>query len=376
MTSTSVYTPFRRAADSCGRLPTLALFLACAQFAAPAHGQTTFDPPPGSTFAQIAGQAYADFATVEIKSVELFSDALFNRMMGSRDGLAPEPGAGAFTPAHAWASGLGGWGAASAHGDDTLGLAYTLAGGAAGVDYHVNSFVMAGSAFAYMGGGVSERGGADSGGIESCQGAFYASLGGRPWYVDGLVGYAYGAENLERAISFTGVDRAATGAPVANTVFAAIEGGYTVNVGHEVDATPFVRMQMASVSRDAFTETGAGALSLAEAEQTTGSARGVIGAQLNSALQVGSNTRADIRTRVGWAHDYAGTDRELTAAFVGTPGADFTVNGARIGADSLIVQAGASAAVWTNGRLFVSYHGDMSGKDTLNAVTGGVRFAW
>jgi uncharacterized protein with beta-barrel porin domain len=366
------------------------------------------DPGPlRSALSQLAGQPYADFATVEIKSVELFSDALFNRMMDGHDALAFMPGkapiaaaqttasieapAWTRTPAdgaqtlgrgRAWGGGLGGRGnvynhSAAGGGDETLSLTYTLAGGAAGLDYRVNSLATAGAAFAYVNGGLSERKGADNGGIEGYQGALYAALGGgQSWYMDGLLGYAYGAESLARAISFPGVERTATSAPVSNTFFTAVEGGYTVNVGPNVNATPFARLQVASVGEDAFTETGAGALNLAETGHTTTSARGVIGAQLDSALRVGSGVRADIRARAGWAHDYTGAGRETTAAFAGTPDAVFTVHGARLGVDSLIAQVSISVAMTANSRLFVNYSGDMSGKDTLNTVSGGVRFMW
>jgi fibronectin-binding autotransporter adhesin len=56
--------------------------------------------------------------------------------------------------------------------------------------------------------------------------------------------------------------------------------------------------------------------------------------------------------RLGWAHDYADTTRPVTAAFAGTPGANFTVFGAAPQHDTASLSLPANTAVVKGASLY------------------------
>jgi outer membrane autotransporter protein len=134
--------------------------------------------------------------------------------------------------------------------------------------------------------------------------------------------------------------------------------------------TPFAGLQATVVSAPAFTETGAGTLSLAVAGETTSSVRSIFGAEADQRWG-----GVSLALRAGWAHDYADTARPVTASFVGGP-ASFTVNGAAPARDSAIIGLGIEAPVLDRTSVFLRYDGDLGGNGNVHAVTGGVRLTW
>ena len=80
--------------------------------------------------------------------------------------------------------------------------------------------------------------------------------------------------------------------------------------------------------------------------------------------------------KVGWQHEFASTQRSITAALSGAPFAGFTVYGATPQPDSAIVSLQANTKIAESAQLYLRYDGDIgSGMDnhTLNL---GVRFSW
>jgi outer membrane autotransporter protein len=78
--------------------------------------------------------------------------------------------------------------------------------------------------------------------------------------------------------------------------------------------TPFGRLQISSVTQNAFSESGAQSLSLNVAQQTTNSLRTTIGADLASSIGLGNEKKLDVAVRLGWQHELADTGRPITAA--------------------------------------------------------------
>ena len=134
-------------------------------------------------------------------------------------------------------------------------------------------------------------------------------------------------------------------------------------------------------SQNGFTESGAGALNLAVAAQTTGSARSVLGAEFAGAFGApgfgtGGREKLVLQMRLGWAHEYANTARPVTAAFAGAPGANFTVFGAAPQTDSAVFSLAASTAVASGVSLFARYDGEVGNGISSHALNGGLRVSW
>ena len=81
----------------------------------------------------------------------------------------------------------------------------------------------------------------------------------------------------------------AQGQSYANQFLGQVETGYRIGIWQPAEAsiTPFARLQGSTNSQAAFSETGAGAINLSVAQQTTNSLRSTFGADLTGAVDLG-----------------------------------------------------------------------------------------
>lgn len=178
-----------------------------------------------------------------------------------------------------------------------------------------------------------------------------------PWYVEGALGLGYSDATITRSIVFPGQSRTATGSPSGAAFLSQVETGYRLSVDAQTDVTPFVAMQTFVVGQEAFAESGAGAADLHVDDNITTSALSVLGAELRYALPLGMASPLQFRGRLGWAHEFAGTNRTATAFFDGTPSAAaFTVTGALAPRDAAVFGLDAILAM-PSFDLFAGYEG-------------------
>jgi uncharacterized protein with beta-barrel porin domain len=75
-------------------------------------------------------------------------------------------------------------------------------------------------------------------------------------------------------------------------------------------------------------------------------------------------------------HEYADTNRPITAAFTGVPTSTFTVAGASPPRDSAVIGLAASLAVSQSTSLYLGYDGELGGGADNHALTAGLRIVW
>ncbi|MGE0095181.1 MAG: autotransporter domain-containing protein [Alphaproteobacteria bacterium] len=350
-------------------------------------------------FEQMSGEAYSDVGSVSVVAGQTFMMALNQQIgqaraggnaalsSGTRINLASlgqptmgETGASAGSPPrtgpwNAWVSGVGVTGEiAGSNGASTVN--YSGGGGAFGIDKTLEPGLFAGIAAGYANTSVSTQGVASSGAVNSYQLALYGSYGPDRFYVQGLAGYGYNENSMERTISFPGVNRQAEGDTSSNQFLGAIETGYGIPVGRVTDLTPFLGLQGTTVNQASFTETGAGALNLSVDSQTTNSVRSILGVQLDHDANIGLAKPIALLARAGWAHEYANTARPMTASFVGSTGPGFTVDGAQIARDSAVAAVGATASLTDSLSFLLRYDAELNGSDNAQALTGRFSLTW
>ena len=278
----------------------------------------------------------------------------------------------------AWAGGVGGLGTVGA-GQSLGGVTYNLGGFAAGLDRRLGENFVAGVAVGYTGGSNWVSGFSGQGFSNTVQVGLYGTWAESQAYLDGIVGYAYTANQLSRPIVVPGLPAmTASGATGANQVFGQLEGGWRFDLGTAANAwlTPFARLQGYSGTQNGFTESGAQSLSLNVAGQTTSSLRTVLGAQLGGAMELGWRDKLNARLRLGWSHEFADTSRPVTASFVGAPGNFFTTYGASPQRDGAVVGLAADTVIADGTSLYLRYEADIAGQDSTHALTAGVRVRW
>lgn len=230
-----------------------------------------------------------------------------------------------------------------------------------------------GRAFGYAGTGFNTSGVSGSGTVNTLAVTPYARYAPGRWYVEGAIGAAYSDASITRDIVFPGVARSATGNFNGTTFLSQVETGYRLDLDARTVLKPFVAVQGIAIRQGAFTEVGAGAANLNVAGNTTGSALGILGAEVVYGLPVGLAAPARLNGRLGWARELAGTQRIATAFLDGTPGASFTVNGANAPRDAAVFGLGMTLAL-RSFDLFVRYEGTAGSGATMQGGTGGLRF--
>lgn len=333
---------------------------------------------------QLSGQPYADFATVNMRSSQLFMNTVGRQMandrgasLGGGQSVALDaPGLDGQSRFSAWVSGIGTTGSVDGNGN-AADLSYSLGGTAFGIGYRVDPRVQIGIAGAYVGGSQSVDGFMGDGNTEAGSVALHGSFAEGPLYIDGLLGYAYASNDLERKIAVPGVFGIANGASSSNQFLGQIETGYRFPLDASTTSaiTPFGRLQVVSVNQGGFTETGFSDFNLTASGQTLTSVRTTLGADFSTRLDIGG-IAMDLRARLGWVHEFGDTTRPFTAAFSAAPWASFTVYGAPEPRDSALIGVGAEAQILENATLFASYDAELGSGSDNHQLWGGIRFAW
>ena len=334
----------------------------------------------------ISGQNYAGFSTAGVQNAQLFMSN-FSAQAGGGGGAnrvalaeACDVACDAASPATwgAWGGAIGGLGTIGAS-QSVGGLTYNLGGFAAGLDRQVTPNLLLGVTAGYTNGTQWVSGFQGTGTSNTFQTGLYGSFTQGALYVDGLAGYAYSDNQMQRLIAIPGLSSmTAQGRTGANQFFGQVESGYRVELGGAAEAfvTPFVRLQGATATQNAFSESGAGALSLNVAAQTTNSLRSVLGAQLGGAMDMGWRDKLALKFRLGWTHEYADTGRPVTSAFAGAPAVPFTTFGVSPQRDGILLGLSGSTVIADATSIFFRYEGDFSGQDASHALTAGVRIKW
>jgi outer membrane autotransporter protein len=281
-------------------------------------------------------------------------------------------------PLSAWASALGGLGSVLGDGNAST-LTYNFGGAAAGIDYRLDPRFLVGIAAGYTHGTQWVNSFMGQGWSDSVSVAAYGSFTQAGFYADALAGYAYFNNQLQRQILIPGLQqRTATGSTGANQFLGQVESGYKVGVYAPASATitPFGRLQISSVTQNAFSESGAQSLSLNVAQQTTNSLRTTIGADLGGAIGLGNEHTIDVAVRLGWLHEFADTGRPITAAFAGAPGNSFTVFGATPLRNSAVVGFQATTNIAAATQIYLRYDGEIASGTDNHALNVGVRMSW
>jgi autotransporter-associated beta strand protein len=336
----------------------------------------------------ISGQPYADFGTTNIQGAALFMNTVGQQMAlarggvggGQRQALAQAceiKACDGASPWSVWGSAIGGLGSVAGNGNSST-LTYNFGGAASGIDYRIDPRFLVGLSAAYAAGNQWVDSFMGRGWTDTVSVIGYGSFTQAGFYADALAGYAYSGNQMQRQIQFPGLQRTANGSTGANQLLGQIETGYRIGLYAPAAAgvTPFARLQGSTVTQNAFSEWGAGSLSLTVAQQTTNSLRTVFGADLSGAVPLSSERSLALDLRLGWLHEYADTGRPMTAAFAGAPSNGFTVYGATPQRDAAVIGFSAGTTIAEATQLYLRYDGEVSTGSSNHTLNLGLRISW
>lgn len=260
--------------------------------------------------------------------------------------------AGNETPRHGlWLKGFGANNDQNAR-DGFDGYKAKTAGLAFGLDRELDNGWTIGAALSHASTsvGIRDTRAGDSTGIRSVQLTGYASRELGEGYLDAMVSYA---KHRNRASRQTALSRVATGNFDTDQLAAQIGGGWRIPLAAKLTLTPNASLQWSEMRQSAYTETGAGALSLAyQANKSTRWQSG-IGAKLT---HEGDTAHGAVRTDVHatWLHDFKDAAVDTTAAYTGG-GASFMTPGQKLKKDGLALGVGLTWQAGQNAKVSLGY---------------------
>jgi outer membrane autotransporter protein len=177
-------------------------------------------------------------------------------------------------------------------------------------------------------------------------------------------GYTLADINTVRSVEFTGFsDRLTAGSQAgAGQVFGDV--GYGLHHGHYA-FEPFADLAYVDVRTDGFNEAG-GLGALTGRGATDDVTVSTLGLRLGSSFQLdGAQVKA--RGTLGWRHAFGGQTPSDTLAFV-AGGSAFSIQGAPIARNGLVVDAGLDVAIAHDAVLGLSYTGQLADRAQDHAL--------
>lgn len=254
-----------------------------------------------------------------------------------------------------WGQALGNWGSFDGDGNSG-GFKHASGGLVAGGDTIVGDGWRLGLLGGYSRTSFDTDGGAASGDSDNFHVGVY---GGRHFGAVALragASYTRHAIDTSRTVSFPGLTETLKASYDAGTAQAFVETGYKIEMGR-VAFEPFAGLAYVSTSTDGFTETG-GAAALTSTDKSFDSTTTTLGLRAASDFNLG-DAKATVRGGLGWRHAFGDVTPASTVAFAGG-GDSFTVHGAPIARDALLIEAGLDFAVSPKANLALSYNGQLA----------------
>ncbi|MFJ7797344.1 autotransporter domain-containing protein [Pseudomonas sp. NPDC096950] len=176
-----------------------------------------------------------------------------------------------------------------------------------------------------------------------------------------------------RRVAFTGFSDRPKGSYDASTQQAFAEVGY--NLGRaNVSIEPFASLGYQRYQRDGYTEKG-GAASLKVHEQAQSNMNSTVGLRLAKVDTLDNGMRLTPRLSAGWKHTYGDLYTHTRQRLV-TGGSNYTVYGAEMDRNSLLVNAGLDLGVSANHTVGVGLNGEIGSDSRNHGVMGQWRMAF
>jgi outer membrane autotransporter protein len=176
-----------------------------------------------------------------------------------------------------------------------------------------------------------------------------------------------------RRITFAGFSDRPKGSYDASTQQAFAEVGY--NLGRtNVSIEPFASLGYQRYQRDSYTEKG-GAAALKVHEQSQSNMNSTFGLRLAKVNTLDNGMQLTPRFSTGWKHTYGEVDTKARQRLV-NGGNDYTVYGAELDRDSLMLDAGLDLGVSANHTMGVALTGEIGSDSRSHGVMGQWRMAF
>ncbi len=296
-----------------------------------------------------SGQIYGDIVTQTLDTAEELNDATIDRLNTTTA-----------TGWSAWSKALSG----ASHTDGDAGLAdfnSQLWGVISGADYQFNQGSKVSGVFSYTRNQLGVHGEGDKASVE---GYFFALAGHIPVNAFAFDVTGFVQHNIVDTVRMQGGFGNASGS-TSNLV-----GGGSVQASYSVgDLKPFMRLTVASIGTDSFTE--AGTLGFAVGSQTLTSVRGSLGLEASHTFTTENGTRLLPHFMIGMEDEFGETGRDTAITFAST---DFTAPAPSPERYSALLGAGVTATLQDKLELSLDTRGRISANQYSGTLSVGAKY--
>lgn len=328
---------------------------------------TLSEPQALAAFDGLSGEIHASLEGTLLEDSRFAREAVNRRVRAAFADVAAAPtpvlayGEDGWRPAAAdterfaaWAHAFGSWGEWDGDGNAAA-LDRGIGGVFLGGDTPVLDTLRLGLLAGYSRSSIEVEGRASSGSVDTFTLGVY---GGAEWGPFGLrfgAAHAWHDVETERAVAFPGFTDTLSASYAARTAQLFGEAGYEIDTAL-ARFEPFAGLAWAQTSTDAFTEAG-GAAALSGPRDAEEVGYATLGLRAETELPFGG-TGARLHGTVGWRHAFGDVTPASRFSFAG--GTPFSVLGAPIARDALVLEAGLDLALGGNAALSVSYNGQLA----------------
>jgi outer membrane autotransporter protein len=202
----------------------------------------------------------------------------------------------------------------------------------------------------------------------------YGSYSAERLFVDTAISYGRQSFQNYRNLEVGTLQRTAESEHGANAWSAYLSGGY--NLGRNFwSLAPLASLQYLHLAEEAFSEEGAGGVSLNVEERKTNTLVSDLGLRLGMGFDT---SRGNLLTELfaAWRHDFAIDQGTITASFADTPQELFTIDAADTQADGLLL--GASLVFKSSDRFSAAlkYNLELRGDYSSNSLIGEIQYGF
>jgi uncharacterized protein with beta-barrel porin domain len=274
-----------------------------------------------------------------------------------------------------WLDGYYSMGNRSSSGEAISRYKQTLYGGMIGFDYRATDNLLFGVSAGLSDTDLKFDELMDNGNMKSTHGSVYACYDGKPWYVAGVLTYAYNNYNMDRFITNLGPTQIASSDYAGKEFMGYAEVGYKLNFGPVV-IRPLAAFQVDYLTQDSFAEHGAGIYDLYVDNNNSRSNQSFLGVNVSGAVKLGSSVSLAPELRLKWAHEFSSDEHLINARFSGMGSGSWVSKTEALSADTAIIGLGLNFMFKKNISAYIQYDAELN-RDFVNH-TGllGLRFSW
>ena len=276
---------------------------------------------------QVLSQSAANTVSIGFDTVQVRLDGLrtggatqFDRSPSNNHGTGLSSGDHTSTiiEQHSWLKVLGGKADQNSKGG-FAGSDSDYHGLMGGIDFTTHADLTVGLAFAYAKTNVNmnDYRSGDGADIDTYQLTTYFTRSLNKFYLEGMLTYAYHNYDTSRNTHLTGV---ALGNFRGDMFATRLTAGLPVSLSSDVTITPFLGMEAFHARQRAYTESGAGALSLNVASNEANRLRSVAGVKLSSNKKLTNGTTISPQLQANWRHEFNEDGVKTTSSFLGGGG--------------------------------------------------------